>query len=177
MKVTLVLFALGIFAVAADGDAPKQPSARFKIVTKRPDDAVEVQAQKDRTVFSVKSPFGISQAVIERVDEKWPKVVVLRLHLNGLENFRAGNGQGTLHAAVGTRDGKPDVRLWKDGKEDAPLDEKSPFRMDIRIVGGDGKPAREMPLKDGCFEVTLPPAFFQGNPKSITLNWIDFYRG
>ena len=36
--------------------------------------------------------------------------------------------------------------------------------------------ARELPLKDGYFEMTLSRAFFQGNPKSITLNWIDFYR-
>ena len=48
--------------------------------------------------------------------------------------------------------------------------------MDIRIVGGDGRPAQELPLKDGYFEMTLPRAFFEGNPKSITLNWIDFYR-
>lgn len=68
------------------------------------------------------------------------------------------------------------VRRWRDGKEDANLDEKSPFWADIRIVGGDGKPAKEIPLKDGYFEMTLPQAFFDNNPKSITLNWIDFYR-
>ena len=57
-----------------------------------------------------------------------------------------------------------------------PLDEKSSLWLDVRIVGGDGKPAKELPLKDGCFEVALPRAFFEGNPKSIKLNWIDFYR-
>jgi hypothetical protein len=60
--------------------------------------------------------------------------------------------------------------------EDAALDEKSPLWADIRIVGSDGKPAKELPLKGGYFEVALPRAFFEGNPKSITLNWIDFYR-
>jgi hypothetical protein len=77
---------------------------------------------------------------------------------------------------VSIQDGKPKVRLWKDGKEDAPLDEKSSFWTDIRILGGDGKPARELPLKDGHFEVTLPRALCEGNPKSITVGWIDFYR-
>jgi hypothetical protein len=62
------------------------------------------------------------------------------------------------------------------GKEEAPLDEKSPFWMNICIVGGDGKPEREIPLKDGYFEITLPKAFFENNPKSITVEWIDFYR-
>jgi len=54
---------------------------------------------------------------------------------------------------------------------------ESPFWADIRIVGGDGKPAREFPLKDGYFEVTMPRAFYKGNPRMMTVNWIDFYRG
>ena len=35
---------------------------------------------------------------------------------------------------------------------------------------------RELPLKGGYFEMQLPAAFFEGNPKSITIDWIDFYR-
>jgi hypothetical protein len=148
----------------------------FKITTKRDDDRVEAKVEKDKAIFSVHSPFGISHAVIERVDKKWPDSVLLRLHLKGLENFKATNGKVRLDAAMSMEEGKTKVRLWKDGKEDAPLDEKSPLWMRIRIVGGDGKPARELPLKDGYFEMTLSKAFFEGNPKSITLSWIDFYR-
>ena len=44
------------------------------------------------------------------------------------------------------------------------------------MVGSDGKPARTIPLKDSYLELQLPEAFFEGNPKSIPLNWIDFYR-
>jgi hypothetical protein len=162
--------------LAVDGDAPRDQPAKFKITTKRKDDAVEVQADKDKTLFVIKSPFGISQALIEREGEKWPDAVVLRLHLKGLSSFRASNGNVRLDAAVSIQEGKVKMRLWKDGKEDAPLDEKSPLWTAIRILGGDGKPAKELPLKDGYFEVVLPKAFFEGNPKAITLNWIDFYR-
>src|SRR5262249_38779083 len=169
----LVVTLLPVLAWADDGAAP----AKFKITTKRKDDTVEVQAEKDKTRFIIKSPFGISQAVIEREGEKWPDAVVLRLHLKGLESFRASNGKVTLDAAVSIQEGKVKVRLWKDGKEDAPLDEKSPFWTDIRIVDDEGKPAKVLPLKDGYFEMTLPRALFQDNPKSITLIWIDFYRG
>jgi hypothetical protein len=102
--------------------------------------------------------------------------VVLRLHLKGLSSFRAANGTVTLDAAVSLQEGRTRVRIWKDGKEDSPLDENSPFWMGIHIVGGDGRPAQELPLKDGYFEMTLPRVFFEGSPKSITLNWIDFYR-
>jgi hypothetical protein len=173
LLVPLVISGIGL---ADDADAPSDQPAKFKITTKRKDDNVEVKAEKDKTVFIVKSPFGISQAVIERQADTWPKTVVLRLHLKGLESFRASNGKVTVDAAVSIEEGKQKVRMWKDGKEDAPLDEKSPLWLDVRIVGGDGKPAKELPLKDGYFEVALPRAFFEGNPKSITLNWIDFYR-
>jgi hypothetical protein len=83
----------------------------------------------------------------------------------------------TLDAADAIHHGKIKVRMWKNGKKDATLDEKSLFRMDVRIVGSDGKPGEELPLKDGYFEITLPRAFFEGDMKSITLKWIDFYRG
>ena len=167
-----LLLLVGAVGLTVAGEEPTM----FEITTRRKDDAVEVRVEKDRTVFSVKSPVGIGQAVVERKGEKWPEVVVLRLHLKGLENFRASNGKVKLAAAVSVLDGKPKVRLWKDGREDAPLDEKSPFRMDLRILTGDGKPASKIPLKDGYFEMSLPRAFFEGNPKSITLTWIDFYR-
>lgn len=180
MKAWFSLLAVGALLVTrnlagiCEGDNPKTLSPQFKITTKKKDDSVEVRADKDKTVFVVKSPSGISQAVIERQEDNWPKLVVLRLHLKGLESFRASNGKVRLDAAVSSQGGK--VRIWKDGNENAPLDAKSPLWTDIRIIGGDGKPAKVLPLKDGYFEVTLPKTFFEGSPKSITVNWIDFFR-
>jgi hypothetical protein len=165
-----LIFLVGAGSLASAGEQ----AAKFTISTHKKDDAVEVKTAKDKTVFAVKSPSGISQAVIERQDDTWPKVVVLRLHLKGLESFRASNDKVTLAAAVSSQNGK--VRMWIDGKEDDPLDQKSPFWTAIRIVAGDGKVAKGIPLMDGYFEATLPRAFFQGNPKPITVSWIDFYR-
>jgi hypothetical protein len=130
----------------------------------------------DKTVIAVKGQSGISNADIERLGNRWPDTVMVRLHLKGLESFRASNGQTILDAAVSTDEGKPTVRLWKDGNENPELDKKSPFWMDIRILAEDGKLAKTIPVKDGYFEMTLPKAFFAGNPRSITLRWIDFYR-
>ena len=170
------LAAFSLYTQAEDRATPGTPPAEFKITTKRADDAIAVRSDKGRTVVAVESPFGISQAVLERLGDTWPEVVVLRLRLKGLEGFRASNGTVTLDAAVSIQKGEKKVRLWKDGKEDAPLDEGSPFWMNIRILGGDGRPAQELPLEGGYFEMTLPRAFFEDNPKSITLSWIDFYR-
>lgn len=158
--------------LSADEDA--RPN--FKITTKRDTDQLEVRVEKDKTTISVRSPAGISHAVIERTAVDWTEAVSLRLHLKGLENFRVSNGKVTLAAAVSSHEESPKVRLWLDGDEEAPLDSRSPYWMKIRLVGADGKPARSIPLKDGYFEMTLPRAFLTDQPQSLTLNWIDFYR-
>jgi hypothetical protein len=172
MKIALIglaLFVLMSTITVADDEPPK-----FKVTTKRDTDRVEVKGEKSTTVFSVHSPFGISQAVIERRESTWPESMLLRLHLKGLESFRATNGKVTLDAAVSNQGGK--VRIWKDGREDSPLDAKCPYWMEICLVDGDGNLTKEVPLKDGSFEIRLPKAFFEGNPNSIKVNWIDFYR-
>jgi hypothetical protein len=168
-SILLLAFLLAGIVGASEGDAP----AKFKISAKRTDDSVEVRANKDKTLFIIKSPTGISQAVIEREAEKWPDNVTLRLNLKGLESLKASNGAVKLDASLASDD---KMRQWKDGKEDTPLDAKSPLWMKIQILSNDGKPAKEIPLRDGYIEVVLPRAFFADNPKSITISWIDFYR-
>ena len=172
MKASLVTLVI-VTGMGSPAVVGREPS-KFEITTKRSDDTVEFRVAKDGAVFSVKSPFGIGQAVVKRTSEEWPGTVVLRLHLKGLEGFKASNGKDTLCAAMSSQDGT--ARLWLDGKEDEPIDAKSPNWMVIRIIGNDGKPAKAIPLKDGYFEMVLPKALFDGNPKAISLNWIDFYR-
>ncbi|RLT20521.1 MAG: hypothetical protein DWI29_03725 [Planctomycetota bacterium] len=149
---------------------------QFKIATKRDNDKVEVKVESGKTVFSVHSPFGINEAVIERSSNKWPDTVMLRLHLKGLENFKVTTGKVTLEAAVSSHDSKQPVRQWKDNNESEPLHIKSRYWMDIHLVGDDEKAATTIPMTDGYFEIQLPKALFEDNPKSITVNWIDFYR-
>jgi len=161
-------------AVLSIGGTNAVNEPQFKITTKRDNDKVEIKVESDKAVFSVHSPFGIRQTVIERADENWSDIVMLRLHLKGLENFKVTNGDITIEAAVSSQDGK--VRLWKDGKEDSPLDAKSPYWTEIRMFSDDGKPTTSIPVTDGYFEIQLPKALFEDNPKSITVNWIDFYR-
>src|SRR4051794_19878116 len=95
-----------ILALADDRKGSERPPAGIKVTTRRADDAVAVRAEEDRTVVSVKSPFGISQAVLERPGDTWPQAVVLRLHLKGLERFGASNGRVRLDAAVTVQEGK-----------------------------------------------------------------------
>lgn len=143
-----VLFVLAVTTVSAGDGVPP-----FKITTKRDEDRVEVGLVKGKVVFSVHCPRGISHVVIEQAGGMWPDTVVLWLQAGKLVN-----------------------RLWKHGKEDTPLDVTSPYCMEVRIVDEAGKLAKEIPLKGGYFEMALLKALFDGNPKSINMNWIDFYR-
>ena len=161
-------------AVLSTGCTDVVKETQFKITTKRDKDKVEVTVKNDKAVISVRSPFGISQAVIERADGNWSDIVMLRLHLKGLEHIKVSNGKVTLEAAVSSQDGN--VRIWKDGKENSPLDAKSPYWTEIRMFNDDGKSVKTIPLHDGYFENQLPTALFEDNPKSITVDWIDFYR-
>ncbi len=147
---------------------------QYKIATKRPDDRVEVKSVDDKVVFNIRSPFGISNATIERTNDQWPKKVVLQLRLKGLESLQLSTEKVKLEASVSSPGGH--VRLWKDGKEDTLLDSKSPFWIEIGILDNDGEPTKAIPLNDGYFEMQVPKKFFEGNPKSFKVEWIDFYR-
>jgi hypothetical protein len=146
----------------------------FKITTKRSDDRVTAKSEAGQALFIVRSPMGISHAFIERSRGDWPDKVVIQLQLNGLESFRLSTANLKLNASVSSQSG--DVRLWQDGNDELLLDSKSPYWIEIRILGGGGKPTRAIPLKDGCFEIHLPKKFFEGNPQSFKLEWIDFHR-
>ena len=170
MKLSVLIgLVLVVFGPKSDSGLPT-----FKITTGRTNDRVDVKCEQDRVTFHFRSPLGISSAVIERTQEHWPEKVAIQLHLSGLEKLKFSTGLHKIEASVTSHTG--DVRLWKDGKEDTPLSSKSPFWMDIRIVDRDGKPTKTIPLRDGYFEMQLPKMLFDGNPRSITLNWIDFYR-
>lgn len=148
----------------------------LKATTKKADDTVEVKAEKGVVTLTIRSPSGISQAVIERTGDKWPDWIVLRLRLTGLESFQISGGRVKVHGSVSSTGRKPQTVLWADGKEDTPLDSKSPLWTEVKIVGADGKPTEVVPVKDGYFEMALPKALFEGDPKSITVHWIDFFR-
>ena len=63
----LSFLAVFLFAIAAEGDQP-----RFKITTKKQDDTVAIRADKDKTLFIVKSPSGIPNACIASCNSRFP---------------------------------------------------------------------------------------------------------
>jgi hypothetical protein len=171
MRKLTIAFLLGLMAI---GIAAGEDTPAFRITTRRSSDRVEVKYTDKKALFVVHSPIGISGATIERVTERWPDTVVIQLRLKGLESFKLSAEKLKLEASVSSHNG--DQRLWKDGNEDALLDSKNPSWMEILIKSADGKATKTIPLNEGCFEMQLPKSFSEGNPKTLTLTWIDFYR-
>jgi hypothetical protein len=173
LLLTLPAVPLGLTTPRAAGD---EPPSQFTITTRKADDAVAVGGDRERTTFDVKSPSGISRAVIERTGDAWPKAVVVRLRLKGLERLKVSAGTVAVGVAAGVRDGKVEARQWVPDKDETPLAADDPRRLAVRVLGKDGKAAAGVPLDGGHFEVTLPAAFLRDNPKALTVEWVDFYR-
>ena len=150
--------------------------APFKIMTKQENDVVDTRSDRGLTILDIRSPKGISNATIERVADSWPEQMEIHLHLKGLESFSISCGTITLRAAISSNNEGQKIRVWKDNQEEDLLNPKNPLFPDIRMMGGDGKIAKEIPLANGYFLIPIPKALLKENPKKIMLNWIDFYR-
>jgi hypothetical protein len=154
-----------------------EPQTRFHVTTRKADDRVTTELSGDRVIFTVTSPSGIGSAAITRKGERWPGSMILRLRLTGMERLRIGNGKATLSASVsGSGNPKTILSLSEGSQDEIPIDRGSPYWTEIRILDDQGHLAKEIPTKDGVFELFLPQALFVSNPPTITLEWIDFFR-
>lgn len=167
-----VVLTLAVGIGMADG--PDDGLPKFNISCKRENDRVQVAVEKDTTVLVIQSPFGISEATVERTTGKWPAKLTLNLHLKGLEKFSISNGKSKLNVSVSTS-AATKVRMWKDDKEDATLSSTDADWMPVVWIDGDTK-AKDALQQSGYFSIRLPDSFFADNPQKIALNWIDFYR-
>jgi hypothetical protein len=145
----------------------------FDITTKKAEDQVKVKVEKDTATFDVSSQSGIGGATITATNGKWPTTVILRLHLGGLESFAVSNGKIKLTGSVLSHDGSTKrLYLSEVGKEG-----ERESGTEIKVLDAAGKRVKGLPNKGGYFEITLPKALLEGQPKSLEVGWIDFYRG
>jgi hypothetical protein len=150
----------------------------FEISLKRGEDRIEVTAEPGRATFTVVSPRGIGAATIRRRTGQWPKAVVLRLRLRGLESLTIAVGQLTLGASVSSSAPQA-VRLYasETGKQrEQAVDRNSCYWTDVQILNADGKRASGLPADGGWFELQLPAALLADQPAAIAVRWIDFFR-
>jgi hypothetical protein len=148
----------------------------FEVQLKQPDDEVQVTIEK--VVVDIRSPRGISSAVLKRSSGGWPESIVLRLHLKGLEGFQIRTEKHALKLFVSSRP-QPEIGLAKvnlETGEEAKLEKDSEWWIPLKRVEAEVERENDTPVDDDYFEIPLPKKLLDSNPETITLNWIDFYR-
>jgi len=169
---TIICFLASLFCLCVSASEPKP----LRIVTQRADDRVETSFAEGLAVISIHSPTGISHASVQRSSDHWPKKIILRLYLRGLEGLHIASAQVDLDMSISSHNCEQSAQLSKDQHEPQPIDANSPYWTEIRIVGKDGQRATKIPLFEGFFELELPQILFATNPEAVFVRWIDFYR-
>jgi hypothetical protein len=139
------------------GAQPEQPA--FIVITKNPDDRVDIQYENGTALIDIQSPTGIGSAALELESGEMPETMILRLHLNGLEGFRLLSGQEQISASAS---GGGNQAHLSAGQE-SPLQPGHPLWVEIQPG-------------EGYFEVTVPRQFIQDAGTIFEIEWIDFYR-
>lgn len=163
-----------LFASCASlrGDA-QDAKPEFRVCIKKQDDKVSVLAEDSRTIMDVYSESGIGSAGFELISGSMPKNIILRLHLQGLEEFRLISSQTIVAVSISSSGvlNTNHQRVISSNLE-YPILSVHPLWLNIKIVSDSAK----IPLEGGYFEITLPAEFLQEAGTSFEIQWIDFYR-
>jgi SAM-dependent methyltransferase len=141
-----------------------------EIATRKAEDVITTEVKDDSVVYTISSPSGIGAATIMPWNG-WPKKVVLKLRLRGLESLRVVAGEIDLRASLQSHgEHRQLLTVTANGQE------KTIEESDIQVLDASGKPVQGLPGEGGCFEIELPGLLFEAQPKSMKIDWIDFYR-
>ncbi|MFP6900387.1 MAG: hypothetical protein VCA36_05560, partial [Opitutales bacterium] len=141
----------------------KLPKFNFDYRKKGPHgspNSIEATVLDSAVVFEVKSGFGIGSAKIQLAEGNWPKKVLVRLHLTGLEGFSVSNGKKSMT--------RSDLNIRMLDAKGNPVE----GRYLLKSLG----PNKSKRI-EGYYEVTLPPSLLTPEVKELKVRWVDFYRG
>src|SRR5262245_10096040 len=85
----VVFFAFGLPAIAAVQAAEL---AQIEVALEKPGDTAKVRAIEGGVAVAVESKTGIGSVTLTRPGEKWPKRLIVDLHLSGLEMLQLKAG-------------------------------------------------------------------------------------
>jgi hypothetical protein len=148
----------------------------WKIELRRKDDRAEVEESSELTQLDIRSPFGISHAVVHRSTKPWPAKVRVRLHLRGLEQLRLVHDAVTLETAFSSQRLPQTITLRQPDKSELSIDKKHPLWFDVLLDEKNREAKNPLPLKEGYFEFVIPKAFLADDVTTCRIEWIDFFR-
>jgi hypothetical protein len=170
---TCLLMSLFLASCASRSADAQDSKPEFRVTPKNADDTIAVLDENFLTVMDIHSDKGIGSATFELIEGSMPDVIVIRLHLKGLEGFQLASTQDTVSASVSSGEvfNVTNERVLFLNAE-IPIGSIHPLWLDIQIVSE----SKHVPLEDGYFEITIPPEFIRKAGNSFEIQWIDFYR-
>jgi hypothetical protein len=173
IRTILLSFLLASCASGPMGAPTQEPA--FIVITKNPEDQVDIQYENGIALIDIQSPSGIGSAAFELESGAMPEHMTMRLHLKGLEQFRLTSAQDQVAASVSTGDpANTENQTLLSSEAETPLSPGHPLWMEINIISNQGE--QQTPLEEGYFEITVPQEFIQNAGKTFEIEWIDFYR-
>lgn len=172
IQAILLSFLLASCASEPQGAQPEEPA--FIVITKNPEDQVDIQYENGTALIDVQSPSGIGSAAFELESGDMPENMTLQLHLKGLEGFRLTSARDQISASVSGGDPFNENQAILTSGTESPLLPGNPLWMEIDIVSEQAE--KKIPLEKGHFKVTIPLEFIQNAGKTFEIEWIDFYR-
>ncbi len=167
-----VLVCAPTLAVSQVHPSTKATAHGLSVATSRPETTVVLTRSKETVFLAITCPFGIDRGLIRRLADSWPSEIRIRLHLGGLESFKAGNGSINIRWSVSNSANRRTSVSLHNGTDRTILTPDSPYWTAV-AVGGDNRKAAP---GTRYFEVFLPRKLFDGNPRDIMLHWVDFFR-
>ena len=170
---TSLLICLFLISCASQNVNAQDSKPEFRVTAKNVDDRITVLDEDSQTVIEIHSDFGIGSASFELVSGSMPDTLLLRLHLKGLEDFQLISSQSTVAASISSGQVfNINSQRVIESNAGYPILSIHPLWLKIEIVSEN----REIPLKEGYFEITLPREFIRKAGNSLEVQWIDFYR-
>ena len=129
---------------------------------------VTITGDDQQAIVDIRCERGIDSCTLVRAGKQaWPKSLLLRLHLRGLESLQATHGIEVLEWSVASGSERTSRSNYRIGNRRAELMPGDPRFSAATFKDNAGA---------GYFEVPIPAKFVESNPQSIKLQWIDFYR-
>ena len=155
---------------------PPDEDLKFTIQTRS---ATVVQSVSGNTMtVDIRSQTGIGEATLIKDKGSWPKVLVVRLHIQGMERLQliTEDIEATL-AINSTSPHRLRGQMKRNGVElTQQRSDKILEKFDLSIVDADGQQPLVIPVKSGWIRFAVPPEFLHSASDSLTISWIDFYR-
>jgi predicted phage tail protein len=168
-----VAFIATALMMAACQARPEQQST-YSISVDGDGNRVVPHEAESETVFDVTSETGIGSADVKQTAGGSPAVMLIRLHLKGLEEFAFEYGETVVTVSVSSHgDQMVSESMSTAGADEFPIGAESPYSMPVRAVNGAGSGGGSA---TGYFEVQAPQDYIQGGYRAFSMRWIDFYR-